>query len=276
MFALVVKFIRTDHDARYGKLFHMKNAVLLLTILLLTACRNIEPETTPAVTDTESGGPTLSTSEADTYAQLRREMVEEAVIGWDITNEAVIEAMAAVPRHQFVPEEFLNQAYDNHPLPIGNGQTISQPYIVALMTQMADVTASDIVLEVGTGSGYQAAVLAELVEHVYTVEIIGALVEQAQEDLARAGYANVTVQHEDGYFGWPEHAPFDAIIVTAAPDHIPQPLVQQLKIGAHMIIPVGPVGGFQTLWRVTRISEDEVKTENLADVSFVPLTREER
>ena len=186
------------------------------------------------------------------------------------------EGVTAVPRHEFVPAEYRELAYENHPLPIGYGQTISQPYIVALMTQEAQVEPGDRVLEIGTGSGYQAAVLAELVDHVCTIEIIGALAERAQGGLEEAGYKNVTVQHADGYFGWEEHAPFDAIVVTAAPDHIPQPLVQQLKIGGHMIIPVGPVGGFQTLWRVTRISEEEVQTTNLGGVSFVPFTREER
>ena len=257
----------------------MKRILLLVSALLLTACNDLEPATTAAVTATgtaEATGPTASPETADAFAQRRREMVEQGVMGGEVTDEAVIEAMATVPRHEFVPDDFLDQAYDNHPLPIGYGQTISQPYIVALMTQMADVEAGDKVLEVGTGSGYQAAVLAELVDQVYSVEIIGDLVERARADLARLGYNNVTVRHADGYFGWPEQAPFDAIIVTAAPDHIPQPLVQQLKIGGHLIIPVGPVGGFQTLWRVTRTGEEEVQTENLGGVRFVPLTREER
>jgi protein-L-isoaspartate(D-aspartate) O-methyltransferase len=136
------------------------------------------------------------------------------------------------------------------------------------------VQADDRVLEIGTGSGYQAAVLATLVDHVYSVEIIGALADSAHERLARLGYNNVTVRHADGYFGWAEEAPFDAILVTAAPDHIPQPLVQQLKIGGRMIIPVGPVGSYQTLWMATRVSDTEVRTQDLGGVSFVPLTRE--
>ena len=257
----------------------MKIILLLVSALLLMACGNLEPEMTPATIAPETASPVVSTAaleEVDVYAPLRHEMVEQGVIGLGITDEVVIEAMTAVPRHDFVPNDYINQAYDNHPLPIGHGQTISQPYIVALMTQGAEVEPGDKVLEVGTGSGYQAAVLAELVDQVYSVEIIAALVERAQADLARLGYDNVIVRHADGYFGWPEQAPFDAIIVTAAPDHVPQPLVQQLKIGGHMIIPVGPVGGFQTLWRVTRVSEVEVQTENLGGVSFVPLTREER
>ena len=203
-------------------------------------------------------------------------MMETAIIAGGIQDRAVIDAMGTVPRHIFVPAEFQDQAYANHPLPIGYGQTISQPYIVALMTAAAEVSAGDNVLEIGTGSGYQEAVLAEIVDHVYSIEIIAALVEQAQSNLHQAGYENVQIHHADGYFGWEEQAPFDAIIVTAAPDHVPQPLVQQLKIGGHLIIPVGPVGGVQTLWRVTRTGADETTTENLGSVRFVPFTREER
>jgi protein-L-isoaspartate(D-aspartate) O-methyltransferase len=212
----------------------------------------------------------------DPYAPEREVMVQTGVIGWGVEDEAVARAMRVVPRHRFVPEEYLSQAYENHPLPIGYGQTISQPYIVGLMTQEAAVGSGDVVLEIGTGSSYQAAVLAQLVDHVYTIEIIEALVERSEDTLAGLGYDNVTVRHADGYFGWEEHAPYDAIVVTAAPDHIPQPLVQQLKIGGRMIIPVGPVGGVQTLWRVTRIDAEEVRTENLGGVRFVPLTREKR
>lgn len=213
--------------------------------------------------------------EEDPYAAQRRRLVQEGIIGWGITDEAVIEVMGRVPRHEFVSPEYLNQAYNNHPLPIGYGQTISQPYIVALMTEAVQVGPGDRVLEIGAGSGYQAAVLAELVNEVYTIEIIGPLAELSAERMARLGYDNVSVKHADGYYGWEEAAPFDAIVVTAAPDHIPQPLVQQLKIGGRMVIPVGPVGGYQTLWLVTRLSEDEVRTEDLGGVRFVPLTREE-
>lgn len=232
--------------------------------------------TSPATpSDTAQSGQALQTTADPVYAQRRARLVEEGIIGWGISDEAVIEVMRTVPRHEFVPPDYLSQAYANHPLPIGYGQTISQPYIVALMTQAVDVDAGDQVLEIGTGSGYQAAVLAELVDHVYTLEIIEPLAESAETTLKRLGYDNVTVRHADGYYGWEEEAPFDAIVVTAAPDHIPQPLVQQLKIGGRLIIPVGPVGGYQTLWLVTKVSEDEVKTEDLGGVSFVPLTREE-
>ena len=263
--------------------------LILCLLLTFTACEAdfIPDDTTATVAPpltvatptagaaVEATGP-AETEPAGPLAEEREALVERGIIGLGVENEMVIEAMRSVPRHEFVPFEYRDQAYENHPLPIGFGQTISQPYIVALMTEAAEVEPGDKVLEIGTGSGYQAAVLAEIAGHVYTVEIIGALAERAEEDLARLGYNNVTVRHADGYFGWEEEAPFDAIVVTAAPDHIPQPLVQQLKIDGHMIIPVGPVGGVQTLWRVTRISEEEVRTENLGDVRFVPLTRGEQ
>jgi protein-L-isoaspartate(D-aspartate) O-methyltransferase len=190
-----------------------------------------------------------------------------------VTDPVVVEAMLAVPRHEFVPPEYLNDAYQDYPLPIGYGQTISQPYIVALMTDSLALESDDVVLEVGTGSGYQAAVLAEIVDQVYSIEIIGALAERATGTLEQLGYDNVEVKHADGYYGWEDHAPFDAIIVTAAPDHIPPPLLSQLADGARMVIPVGPVGGYQELWLVERHG-DEVTTESLGGVRFVPLTRD--
>jgi protein-L-isoaspartate(D-aspartate) O-methyltransferase len=200
-------------------------------------------------------------------------MVDRQIRSRGVSDQAVLAAMERVPRHAFVPEEFKSQAYADHPLPIGYGQTISQPYIVALMTELLALRSSDKVLEIGTGSGYQAAILAEVVDEVYTVEIIEELATQAAKRLKEAGYSNVHVLHADGYFGWEEHAPYDAIIVTAAPDHIPQPLVQQLREGAKLVIPVGPPGGYQTLWEVTRVG-DETKKRNVTGVLFVPLTGE--
>jgi len=191
----------------------------------------------------------------------------------DITDERVLAVMEKVPRHEFVLPENLEQAYDDHPLPIGYGQTISQPYIVALMTQMLDLLPGQKVLEIGTGSGYQAAVLAELTDQVYTLEIIPELARSARATLNRLGYDYVTSKQGDGYWGWEEHAPFDAIIVTAAPDHIPQPLLSQLADGGHMVIPVGPPGGYQSLWLITR-EGDEFRNFNWGGVRFVPLTRE--
>ena len=189
-------------------------------------------------------------------------------------DRRVLAAMRAVPRHLFVPEANRASSYRGQALEIGHAQTISQPYIVALMTHLLRVEPGQRTLEVGTGSGYQAAVLAELVDEVESIEIIGPLAEGARELLERLGYGGVTVHHADGYFGLEEAAPFDVILVTAAPDHIPQPLVQQLAVGGRMIVPVGPVGGYQTLWKVTRVSEEEIRTEDLGGVRFVPLTRE--
>ena len=200
-------------------------------------------------------------------------MVETQIRRRGVTDEDVLAAMETVPRHEFVPEQYKTQAYADHPLPIGYGQTISQPYIVALMTELLELHTTDRVLEIGTGSGYQAAILSEIVAEVYTVEIIEELAAEARERLERLGYSNVHALHADGYFGWEEHAPYDAIIVTAAPDHIPQPLVQQLKEGARLVIPVGPPGGYQTLWQVTR-EGDQVKKRNVTGVLFVPLTGE--
>ncbi len=201
--------------------------------------------------------------------------MQTGIVAWGITDPAVIEVMGRVPRHEFVPQEYMDQAYENHPLPIGYGQTISQPYIVALMTQELEVEPGDRVLEIGTGSGYQAAVLAELGVDVYSMEIVGPLADLAQARLERLGYTGVHVQHADGYDGWPEVAPFDGIIVTAAPDHVPPPLLDQLAIGATLVIPVGPVGDYQELWRITRTGEEEYVSESLGGVRFVPLVREE-
>jgi protein-L-isoaspartate(D-aspartate) O-methyltransferase len=184
----------------------------------------------------------------------------------------VLEALDTVPRHALVPDSQRRYAYENRPLPIGYGQTISQPYIVALMTELLEPDADDIVLEVGTGSGYQAAVLAELVRHVYTIEIIEALAERATGDLERLGYANVTTRLGDGYYGWPEHGPFDGIVVTAAASHVPPPLIEQLKPGGRMVIPVGSSFMTQLLLLIEKTSEGDVITRQIAAVRFVPLT----
>ncbi|MCJ7567954.1 MAG: protein-L-isoaspartate(D-aspartate) O-methyltransferase [Anaerolineales bacterium] len=223
--------------------------------------------------ETEELQKVTTTVETDLYAEARDQMVEHGIIAYGIVSPEVIAVMRRVPRHQFVPEEYIHLAYENNPLPIGYGQTISQPFIVALMTQELDVEAGDKVLEIGTGSGYQAAVLAELDIEVFTIEIIESLANEAEQRLKEIAYENTHVRNADGYFGWPEEAPFDAIIVTAAPDHIPQPLLQQLKIGGVLVIPVGPIGGIQELWRVTRLSFDEFQSASLGGVRFVPFTR---
>ena len=189
-------------------------------------------------------------------------------------DERVLRALAEDERHEFVPANLQAQAYLNQPLPIGHGQTISQPYIVALMTQLAAPDEDDVVLEVGTGSGYQAAVLARLAGHVYSIEIIAALAEQAKARLVRLGFGNVTTRLGDGYFGWQEHAPFDAIVVTAAASHVPPPLIAQLKPGGRMVIPVGGRFAVQYLLLVEKTGSGEVVTRQITAVRFVPLTGE--
>lgn len=184
----------------------------------------------------------------------------------------VMAALGKVPRHDFVPAKYRDEAYENRPLPIGHGQTISQPYIVAIMTDLLKPRPDQRVLEIGTGSGYQAAVLAELVSQVYTIEIIRALGEEARDRLARLGYTNVAVQIGDGYYGWAEHAPFDAIVVTAAASHIPPPLVEQLKPGGRLIAPVGSRFMVQQLVLVEKGLDGELTTRQILPVSFVPLT----
>jgi protein-L-isoaspartate(D-aspartate) O-methyltransferase len=189
-------------------------------------------------------------------------------------SDAVMASLNTVKRHELVPVAERRFSYDNRPLPIGYGQTISQPYIVALMTELIDPDADDVVLEVGTGSGYQAAILAELVDHVYSIEIIEALATRARQDLERLGYNNVTTKLGDGYYGWQEHAPFDAIVVTAAASHVPPPLIEQLKPGGRMVIPVGGRFLTQTLLLLEKTEKGEVITRQFGAVRFVPLTGE--
>jgi protein-L-isoaspartate(D-aspartate) O-methyltransferase len=194
-------------------------------------------------------------------------------IGTDHLDPAVLEAMREVKRHRFVPPAFIDRAYDNNPLPIGYGQTISQPYIVALMTNMLAIAPGDRVLEIGTGSGYQAAVLAHMGIHVFSIEIIRPLAERAERRLRTEGYDTVRVKLGDGYFGWPAQAPFDAIVVTAAADHVPPPLLSQLKAGGRMVIPVGGRFSVQQLVLVTKDADGRVSARQLLPVRFVPLTR---
>ena len=189
-------------------------------------------------------------------------------------DDTVLDVMARVPRHRFVPAAQRRHAYENRPLPIGHGQTISQPYIVALMTSLADVGPGDRMLEVGTGSGYQAAVLAEAGAEVYSIEIIPALARSGRAALDAAGYRRVTTRQGDGYYGWKAHAPYDAIVVTAAAGNVPPPLVAQLKPGGRMVIPVGGSFMTQTLMVVTRDEDGRVRTRQVLPVRFVPLTRE--
>ena len=223
----------------------------------------------------DAGDVTATTPAVDDRAEDRARMVDRQIGGRGIADLLVLDAMRVVPRHLFVPGEYRGQAYDDHPLPIGFGQTISQPYIVALMSEALGVAPGDRVLEIGTGSGYQAAVLGEMGMDVFTIEIIPELAARSTALIADLGYDDVATLAADGYFGWEEHAPFDAIIVTAAPDHVPQPLVNQLATGGRLVIPVGPVGAFQTLWQFTKDASGELVAENLGGVSFVPFTRDE-
>ena len=205
----------------------------------------------------------------------QRDQLVDSYVAPRVTDKRVIAAMRTVPRHSFVPTQWLGDAYADHPLPIGYGQTISQPSLVAMMTELLQLDEGDRVLEIGTGSGYQAAILAELTPEVYSVEIIPELAGIARVVLDRLGYGDVRIDRRDGYFGWEEHAPYDAIIVTAAPDHLPPTLVPQLDPdGGRLVIPIGPVGDVQVLWLVTR-DGDEVAMDQVVDVRFVPLTREE-
>jgi len=222
-----------------------------------------------------------SVATAGDYAELRADMVNE--VRWNLADtrqatgnrdldDRVLEVLGKVPRHEFVPESEKSRAYRNRPLPIGHGQTISQPFIVALMTDLLDLEESDRVLEIGTGSGYQAAVLAELAARVWSIEIIPELGAEAAARLQRLGYRNVETRVGDGYYGWAEHAPFDAIVVTAAASHIPPPLVRQLRPGGVLLVPVGPQFQVQQLTLVSKDENGRVRTRQVLPVVFVPLT----
>jgi protein-L-isoaspartate(D-aspartate) O-methyltransferase len=212
-------------------------------------------------------------SEDPALTEARRRMVERDLRGRDIRDPKVLETMGRVPRHLFVESSQRNKAYADYPLPIGEGQTISQPYIVALMTQILQVRPGERVLEIGTGSGYQAAVLAELGAQVYTIEIQETLAKQAAQRLKELGYDRVRVKYGDGYLGWEEEAPFDAVIVTCAANHIPPTLIKQLKEGGRLVIPLGSTTYFQTLTLLTK-KEGKIDIEHLLGVAFVPMTGE--
>jgi len=214
-----------------------------------------------------------SYAEEAQYIKARERMVQTDLKGRDITDKKVLSVMGKVQRHLFVEKDLWNVAYNDYPLSIGEGQTISQPYIVALMTQHLNLKPTDKVLEIGTGSAYQAAVLAELVDKVYSIEIHKGLAQKAAARLKELGYHNVTVKQGDGYVGWPEQAPFDAIMVTCAPRHIPSPLTEQLNEGGRLIIPVGRTSLYQTLTLVTKV-KGELKAKEISGVRFVPMTGE--
>lgn len=207
------------------------------------------------------------------YKDLRNKMVEEQIISRGITSEQVIEAIRTVPRHEFVPDEYKHMAYKDSPLPIGYNQTISQPYIVAYMTEKLELKSSMTVLEIGTGSGYQAAILSQLTNSVYTIEIVKPLGESARDRLTKLGYNNIKVKIGDGYKGWKQYAPYDAIIVTAAPENVPPPLIEQLKDGGTMIVPVGPKSGTQYLQLLEK-KDGKLEKKRLLPVRFVPFSRD--
>jgi len=206
------------------------------------------------------------------YVRAREQLVEDSIERQGLHDEDVINALRNVPRHLFVPEDMVSKAYEDRPLPIGYGQTISQPSLVAWMTELLELEPGDKVLEIGTGSGYQAAILAELgYVDVYSIEIVPELSQRASKILRQLGYGNVQVKQADGYYGWEEYAPFDAIIVTAAPDHLPAPLAEQLVEGGRIVIPIGPPGFYQTLWKFVK-EEGELVAYNMGSVMFVPFT----
>ena len=208
----------------------------------------------------------------DRYTSAREKMDKEQIIIRGVTDQPTLRAMRKVPRHLFVPEEYRNEAYDDNPLPIGYGQTISQPYIVAYMTEVSKPAPEKKVLEIGTGSGYQAAVLAEIVDKVYSIEIVPELARESSERLKKLGYSNITCKFGDGYKGWPEHAPFDIIVVTAAPEQIPQPLIDQLAENGRLVIPVGAPAAVQELILIEK-KNGNIEKKRLTFVRFVPFRR---
>jgi protein-L-isoaspartate(D-aspartate) O-methyltransferase len=209
--------------------------------------------------------------EKDDYIEKRQSMVKNQLASRDINDPNVLKSMLTVPRHKFVDEHIRESAYNDYPLSIGEGQTISQPYIVALMTQLLELKGDEKILEIGTGSGYQAAVLAEIVKEVYTVEIYESLSKKSEALLKDLGYKNIHFKVGDGYYGWEEYAPYDAIIVTCAPDHVPPPLLQQIREdGGQIVIPVGGIWMVQTLMRIEKIGE-KIKSKGIIGVRFVPM-----
>jgi len=251
-----------------------KHLACIFATLLLSCCAG-QTHTPP--TPTSHAEPTIQPNtelDNEQFSQAHQQLVEHAIATQNLQDEDVIRAFSAVPRHKFVPPEYLDIAYEDHPLPIGYGQTISQPSLVAHMTEILELKPGQKVLEIGTGSGYQAAILAELdFVDVYTIEIVPELAENASNLLRTLGYSNITVKQADGYYGWEEYAPFDAIIVTAAPDHLPAPLVEQLADNGRLVIPIGPPGWYQTLWKFIK-QDDELIGYNMGGVSFVPFTGE--
>lgn len=243
---------------------------LIGTVPVLLAACTPSPQPPAGLSDEQTMSQAQIEPEPQRHSQARAAMVQQQLAGRDITNPAVLAAMQAVPRQHFVPPDLELQAYLDRPLPIGHGQTISQPYIVALMSQLAAVDSESHVLDVGTGCGYQAAVLAEICAHVVSIEILEPLATTARQRLQGLGYDNVEVHHGDGYRGYPSSAPFDAIVVAAAPLHVPQPLIDQLAIGGKLVIPVGDSS--QQLLVIEKLADGSTHQRQVAPVSFVPMT----
>lgn len=258
----------------------MKNLIIIVLFVLVVGCGSaMLGQSTETPTPQAEMVPTPASVDRDfedsaVMWERRHELVDRFVVPV-VEDERVVAALRAVPRHSMIPTDHLPLAYGDHPLPIGYGQTISQPSLVAMMTELLEIEPGDRVLEIGTGSGYQAAILGELTDQVYTVEIVPELAGISRAVLDELGYTTIQSSRHDGYFGWQEYAPFDAIIVTAAPDHLPPYLVDQLNPdGGRLVIPIGPVGDVQTLWLVTRMG-DEVEMARILSVRFVPFTRDE-
>ncbi len=254
-------------------------SIVILLALLAARCRG-EPRLAAAAEDppqfatTQSATTQRSLPRSNQFAAARNKMVDTQLAARDITDPRVLDAMRLVPRHWFVPANLAARAYDDNPLPIGHEQTISQPYIVALMTQLLAVKPGDKILEIGTGSGYQAAVLAELTPHVFTIEIVEPLAQRTIKLLHEKGYTDVRTRIGDGFRGWPEHAPYDGIIVTCAAPQPPQPLVDQLRVGGRMVIPVDSGDFAQDLLVLTKRADGQLDRRRVAPVRFVPMTGE--
>lgn len=237
--------------------------ILVFVVFLLTSCAKPVTELTALTSQSE---------EELKFSEVRQQLTEHAIALQGLKNEDVIRSLNTVPRHRFVLSEHKNLAYDDNALPIGYGQTISQPSLVAYMTELLELKPGERVLEIGTGSGYQAAILAELgYVEVYSIEIVPELYDRSTKLLKELGYIEVQTRQADGYYGWEEAAPFDAIIVTAAPDHLPAPLAEQLKEGGVMVIPIGPQGFYQSLWKFVK-EKGEMTAYNMGSVAFVPFT----
>jgi len=241
----------------------MRKPLAFILIVILVFCLTISAQE-------------YNENQESVFTQRRQNMVVSQLLDRDITDQEILQAMLTVPRHQFVDPRIRDSAYNDYPLSIGEGQTISQPYIVALMTQLLDLKKGEKVLEIGTGSGYQAAILAEIAEEVYTIEIYESLSKKSETLLTDLGYQNIKFKVGDGYHGWEEHAPYDAIIVTCAPDHVPPPLLQQIKDnGGRIVIPVGGIWMVQTLMKIEKI-EGKIKSKGIIGVRFVPMVGHSR